>query len=149
MYLLGSKRIRTTAYHPITNGFIERLHRQLKTTLKSQPNPTHWADSRPLVLLGIRTALKEDIHCTSAELVYGTNLCLPGEFFDQDTTDDQAVYVVNLISFMQQLKATPVCSHPQQKVHISKALASCTHVLVHCDAIRKPLQPPKMAHTNC
>ena len=37
----------------------------------------------PLVLLGIRTILREDIHCTSAELVYGTSLWLPGEFFVQ------------------------------------------------------------------
>ena len=145
MHLLGSKRIRTTAYHPIANGFIERLYRQLKAALKSQPNPTHWVDSLPLVLLGIRTALKEDIHCTSAELVYGTSLRLPGEFFDHiqdDTTDDPAAYVANLKSVMQQLKAAPVRSHLQRKVHISKALATGTHVFVRCDAIRKPLQSP-------
>ena len=45
MQLLGSKRICTTAYHPIANGFIERLHHQLKASLKSQPNPTHWVNS--------------------------------------------------------------------------------------------------------
>ena len=42
----------------------------------------HVVDSLPLVLLGIRTALKDDLHCSTAELVYGTTLCLPGEFFD-------------------------------------------------------------------
>ena len=142
MQLLGSKRIRTTAYHPIANGFIERLHRQLKTALKSHPNPTYWADSLPLVLLGIRTAL---IHGTSAELVYGTSLGLPGKFFNQathDTTADPTIYVTNLKSVMQRLKAIPVRCHPQRKVHVSKALATCTHVFVRCDAIRKPLQPP-------
>ena len=81
MQLLGSKRIRTTAYHPIANGFIERLHRQLKAALKSHPNPTYWADLLPLVLLGIRTTLKEDIHCTSAELVYGTKSAVTRRIF--------------------------------------------------------------------
>lgn len=38
-------------------------------------------DALPLVLLGIRTALKEDIASTAAEMVYGTTLRLPGEFF--------------------------------------------------------------------
>ena len=145
MQLLGTKRIRTTAYHPIANGFIERLHRQLKASLKSQPNPIHWVDSLPFVLLGIRTALKEDIQCTAAELVYGTSLRLPGEFFDSthdDTTNDPAAYVSQLKSAMQRLKATPVRPHPRRKVHISKALATCTHVFVRRDAIRKPLQPP-------
>ena len=27
--LLGTKRVRTTAYHPIANGLVERFHRQL------------------------------------------------------------------------------------------------------------------------
>ena len=49
MRLIGSKRIRTTSYHPSANGFIERLHRQLKAALKSQLNPTQWTDSLPMV----------------------------------------------------------------------------------------------------
>ena len=56
---------------------MEQLHRQLKTALKAQTNPM---ESLPLVLL---TA---DIHCTTAELVYGTTLRLPADFF---TSSDQ------------------------------------------------------------
>ncbi len=57
---------------------VERFHRQLKA---AQPQPTAWMDTLPLILLGIRTALKEDISATTAEMVYGTTLCLPGENF--------------------------------------------------------------------
>ena len=76
--LLGSKRIRTTSYHPIANGLVERFHHQLKASLKSQPDTTRWAEALPLVLLGIRTTYKQDVMCTAAELVYGTTLRLPG-----------------------------------------------------------------------
>ena len=69
MRLLGTKRSRTTAYHPQSNGMVERFHRQLKASLKAQQNPTTWMDSLPLVLLGIRTALKEDIRATAAEMI--------------------------------------------------------------------------------
>ena len=59
MQLLGCKRIRTTctSYHPAANGLTERFHRQLKTSLKTHPNPTHWIDSVPIVLLGVCTQL--------------------------------------------------------------------------------------------
>ena len=38
--LLGSKKARTTAYHPQSNGMVERFHHQLKAALKAQTNPT-------------------------------------------------------------------------------------------------------------
>ena len=88
--LLGSKRIHTTSYHPIANGLVERFHRQLKASLKSQPDTTRWAEALPLVLLGIRTAYKQDVMCTAAELVYGTTLRLPGEFFAPSHTNIQS-----------------------------------------------------------
>ena len=94
MQLLGSKWVRTTAYHPIANGLI--LHCQLKAALKAHPNPAHWTEILPMILLGIRTAVKEDIGCSTAELVYSTTLCLPGEIFDDsvvDTPIDLANYV--------------------------------------------------------
>ena len=74
MQLLGCKRIRTTAYYPIAKGIIKRFHHQLKSSLKSYPNPTNWTDILPVILLGIRTTLKDDLQCTAAELVYGTTL---------------------------------------------------------------------------
>ena len=41
MELLGTVRLRTTAYHSIANGIVERFHRQLKAALKAYPNSTH------------------------------------------------------------------------------------------------------------
>lgn len=52
--LLGIKDIHTTAYHPIANGLIDHFKAVLKTYTE------HWTVSLPMVLLGIRTALKED-----------------------------------------------------------------------------------------
>ena len=144
MELLGTKRIRTTSYHPIANGLVERFHRQLKAALKSHPNPTNWVDSLPMVLLGIRTALKDDLHCSAAELVYGTTLRLPAEFFHSSRTDcvDPVTYVEKLKLTMQQLQATPTRHHFHRKVHVSDDLSHCTHVFMRHDAIRKPLQQP-------
>ena len=101
-HLLGSQRIHTTAYHPIADGLIERLHRQLKAALKTYPTPERWMTSLPMVLLGVCTALKENIHCTAAELVYGTMFRLPGEFFTSSRDPiDPSSYVSQLKSSMQ------------------------------------------------
>ena len=144
MKLLGSKCIRTTAYHPIANGLVERFHRQLKTALRAQPDVANWADHLPMVLLGIRTALKEDLHCTAAELVYGATLRLPAEFFDNSSSNDldPVSYVARLKAIMQNLRATPPRRHSRHKAYVSKDLAHCTHVFVRHDATHKPLQPP-------
>ena len=51
---VGFHRLRTAAYHPQTNGKIERAHRTLKTILKSKG--TSWLDNLPLALLAMHVA---------------------------------------------------------------------------------------------
>ena len=118
MRLLGSNRIRTTAYHPIANGLVERFHWHLKGALKCLSDPTHWTKAIPLILLGIRTAIKQDLKCTAAEMVYGTTLRLPGEFFHAHTTQtsNPVNYATHLKSMMQKLQPPSIRRH-QQKNH--------------------------------
>ncbi|KAK3892978.1 hypothetical protein Pcinc_003157 [Petrolisthes cinctipes] len=78
--LLGCNLHFTTSYHPQANGIVERFHRHMKTALKARLNGPDWMDELPWVLLGIRTAPKEDLATSSAELVYGAPLILPGDF---------------------------------------------------------------------
>nr|VZI29289.1 unnamed protein product [Spirometra erinaceieuropaei] len=61
-------------------------------------------------MLGIRTALKPDLECSAAELVYGTTLRIPGDFFGyyQSSADlDPSDYVQRLHQTMTHLRATP------------------------------------------
>ena len=98
-----------------------------------------------MVLLGIRTSLKEDIHCSSAELVYGTTLRVPGEFFSRigdDMLADPTTYVTRLKPAMQRLNTPPVRKQLQRNVYVSRDINGCTHVFVRRDSIRKPLQCP-------
>lgn len=75
-----TKRSQTTTSYPQTNGMVNHFHQQLKPALKAQPNINAWMETVPIILLGICTALKEDLNATMTEMVYGTTLCLPGEF---------------------------------------------------------------------
>ncbi|BHF66791.1 hypothetical protein SprV_0200981300 [Sparganum proliferum] len=142
--LLGCSRIRTTAYHPSSNGLVERFHRQLKASLRAHDNPSHWSEHLPLVMLGIRTALKPDLECSAAELVYGTTLRIPGDFFghSQRSADlDPSDYVQRLRQVMTHLRATPPRA-PTSKSYIDPNLLTCSFVFVRVDSVRRPLQQP-------
>ena len=76
--LFGTRLHHTTAYHPQANGIVERFHRQIKASLRARLVGPTWTDELPLVLLGIRTAPKEDLTASCAELVYGETLVVPG-----------------------------------------------------------------------
>ena len=75
---LGIRHLRTTAYHPATNGMVGRLPRQLKAAIKCH-DTSNCVEILPIVLLGIRTAIT-DVKTTTAEMVYGTGIRLPAEF---------------------------------------------------------------------
>ena len=141
--LLSTTRIRTTSYHPASNGLVERLHRQLKAAIKTHNN-LRWTEVLPLVLLGIRTAVKADLGCSAAELVYGTGITLPAQFVTPtkpETDIDPANYVHRLKRLMQQACPTPTRKQ-QATSYIPPDLPSSSHVFVRQDAVRKPLQPP-------
>ncbi|BHF63933.1 hypothetical protein SprV_0200692900 [Sparganum proliferum] len=141
---IGCTRIRTTAYHPAANGMVERFHRQLKTALRAVEDPGNWSDNLPLALLGIRAALKSDLGCSAAELVFGTTLRLPGEIITPtsrgaDETPDNLVH--RLRQFMRSLSPVPPRA-PMTESYVEKDLDNCTHVFVRCNRVRQPLESP-------
>ena len=77
---LGVKLHRTTAYNPQANGLCERFHRAMKASLRASLMDSSWVDRLPWVMLGLRSAPKDDLQASSAELVYGQPLQVPGEF---------------------------------------------------------------------
>ncbi len=144
MNLLGTKRSRTTSYHPQANGMVERFHRQLKAAFKAQANPDAWMESLPLILLGIRTALKADFNSTTAEMVYGTTLRLPGEFFTPSPTTslpDPSNFITQLKNQFRNLKSVPPRSR-ELNTYSPPSLSKTTHVFMRHVGLRKPLQTP-------
>jgi transposase InsO family protein len=104
--LCGIHLTRTTAYHPSANGLVERFHRTLKAAIMCHADQ-HWTVALPLVLLGIRSSFKADLHTSSAELVYGETLRIRGEFLTP-TTHPTTCANTWLDSYLFQLHATPV-----------------------------------------
>ncbi|BHF73645.1 hypothetical protein SprV_0401672700 [Sparganum proliferum] len=129
---------------PTANGMVERFHRQLKTALRAVEDPENWSDNLPLALLGIRAALKTDLGCSAAELVFGTTLTLPGEMVTPnspgtDETPDNHMHRSR--QFMRSLSLVPPLTRVTES-YVEKVLDNCTHVFVRCDRVRQPLESP-------
>ena len=137
-------RLTTAAWsHPQANGMVERMHRQLKASLKARLTTAAWCTQLPIVLWGMRTALKEDLGTSAAELVYGTTLHLPGDFIHQaPQMASPGSFADQLRQHMAQLRPSPVITHGQRAFHVPCDLQSATHIFVRHDAHRSPLQRP-------
>ena len=83
---LGTKLHRTTSYHPQAHGMVGLFHRSLKASLQARLHDGNWIDELPWVLLGLRTATKEDLQTSPAEMVFGDSPLLPGEFASSGKT---------------------------------------------------------------
>ncbi|BHF70922.1 hypothetical protein SprV_0401397500 [Sparganum proliferum] len=141
---LGCTRIRTTAYHPAANGMVERLHCQLKASIRAAADLENWTDHLPLVLLGICSSLKSDHDCSAAELVFGATVRLPGEMITptpEGAVEDPTNLLHRLRQFMRTLSPVPPRSSASPS-YLEKDLATCSHVYLRCDRVRRPLEPP-------
>ena len=81
--------------------------------------------------------------CT--QLVYGTTLRLPAEFFHNsrsNDTIDQVTYITRLKETMTKLQATPTHHHMKQRPFVNSNLSHCTHVFVQQDTVRWSLKQP-------
>ena len=143
MKILGIKHVTTTSYHPQSNGLVENLHRRLKDALRMQKFPIRWYYDLPVVMMVIHATLKEELNCTPAELVYGQDLRLPGEFKTETKPDflQRDTLVHNLKEFIRELKPVSPRVHAEVKSYLDKNLQDCKLVLVRNDAVLPPLSP--------
>lgn len=129
--LLGTKRCRTTPYHPQCNAKVERFHKTFKEAIAAT-SPGDWYTSLPIVLLSLRNAYKEDINATPASLVYGKDLTLPNELIvkpDEPGKLDEN-FAQKLGEVLNKVKSKPTKPHSFEKPNISKELMEATHVYV-------------------
>jgi Integrase zinc binding domain/Integrase core domain len=138
MSRLGIQHVMTTAYHPQSNGVIERFHRRLKDALRARAATTDWPQHLPWVLLGLRSAPREDSGVSSAELVFGAPLQLPGQFLSAAEAPPA--------EFVQQLNAGVPCVAPLPPQALAKSSA-LVEQLLQADFmyIRAPPAAPSLA----
>ncbi|CAG9138302.1 unnamed protein product [Plutella xylostella] len=142
MKRFGINKIHTTAFHPQANGKVERWHRTFKAALMARGATVTWSDELPTVLLGLRTAIRENALCP-AQMTYGATLRVPSDFFvpTQSKIED-ADYVRRLTDTMAAISPVQKARATRERPFVYKDLRTCSHVFVRNDTVRKPLTPP-------
>lgn len=139
--LLGCQRIRTTAYHPQANGLIERWHRVLKAAIMCHAD-RNWTKTLPIVLLGLRSHVRDDAEASPSEFLYGTTIRLPGEFFiPEDIVPDPFSFIEEFREYMRQIRPIPVVHKHKRHAFVFKDLWTCSHVFLR-NMARKSLDRP-------
>ena len=100
-------------------------------------------DHLPWVLLGIRTTPKEDLHASSAELVYGAPLTVPGDFVSTHTeADDQAFLLPRIRDAVRRFVPPATTFHGTKRSFIPPILDNSDYVFVCRDSHRTAFQHP-------
>lgn len=139
---LGSKRSRTTAYHPQSNGLLERVHRRLKEGIKTQPEPHNWIDTLPTLLLYLHATPATDTNVSPAEYVFGEELRLPGQFSEDCSRPSQGQTLLEMLNHAAKTRAPPTRKPKQRTEQVPPELCTADQVLVRVDAVRTGLQSP-------
>ncbi|XP_037931190.1 uncharacterized protein LOC119666001 [Teleopsis dalmanni] len=139
MEFLEVKHLRTTPYHPQSNGIIERWHRSLKSAIKCSETNS-WSAALSLILLGMRTAVKSNIGLSPAEMAFGAPLRIPGEFLvPRNNTASETEFTQALHKAILSLPSTNPQRHGNYQQFIPPLLGKCKFVFVRIDRVRTPL----------
>lgn len=143
MKLLGINKIRTTPYHPQSNGAIERWHRSLKVAITARltEKSSSWVDELSTVLLGLRAAVRTDNNVSAAEMTYAQTIRLPCDFYNKPSViaSDDFTYVQKLRGILNSFKPSPI-SHSSKSFFVHPDLKDSKFVFVR-NEVHKPLKP--------
>jgi hypothetical protein len=116
---------------PAYNGIMECFHTTLKVSLRARLQTTTWIQELPWVLLGHRAAVKQDLECSPAEMVFGKALLLPEQFTNQGAMTVQLHTFLhltyNLLTAWQTIALLHLLIWPRcrKAIMCSSALALC------------------------
>ena len=94
-YLLHIKRIRTTPYHPQTDGLVERFNGTLKGMLRKfvSRNKKDWDQYLPYLLFAYREVPQETTGFSPFELLFGRRVRGPLDVLKEEWTGDRGTAV--------------------------------------------------------
>ena len=122
MHELGIKQYRSSAYHPESQGALERFHQTLKNMIRSYCFDTEkgWDEGIHLLLFAVRESLQESLGFSPFELVFGQTVRGPlklskEKFLSQEDTP------LNLLQYVSGFRSKLLTACEAAKSNLKKA----------------------------
>ena len=121
MQLLEIHQVRSSAYHPESQGALERFHQNLKTMLRcySVEHERDWDVCLPYVLFAARDSKQESLGFTPFELVYGHTPRGPLKLVKEKWIEGNIEE--NLLGYVARIKSKLLQATSLAKQHLSVA----------------------------
>ena len=102
MYELGIKQYKSSAYHPESQGALERFHQTLKNMIRSYCFDTEkdWDEGIHLLLFAVRESVQESLGLSPFELVFGHTVRGPLKLLKEKflSDDDSSLNLLQYVS---------------------------------------------------
>ena len=134
MKSLGIKQYKSTAYHPQSQGVVERFHLTLKTMIRAYCLETgsEWDDGIDLLLFSVRDSVQESLGYSPFQLVYGHEVRGPLKVLKECwLSEEESVPAASYVeTFKHRLKSALSFAH----TYLGKAQSK---MKMHYDEINK------------
>lgn len=106
MQTLGIKHVVSSAYHPESQGALERWHQTLKATLQKYCLDTgkEWDEGVPLMVFAMREAKQESLGFSPNELVFGHSVRGPLKLLKEQFLSTDHVVKTNVLDYVSQFR---------------------------------------------
>ncbi len=120
---LGIRQVKSSAYHPESQGALERYHQTLKTMLRAycMENNEDWDKGIPLVLFAARDAPNESTGYSPFELVYGHEVRGPLKFVQERLLSADEPQGTNLLDYVSGFRERLFHACETAREHLEKS----------------------------
>ena len=124
VFQLGAKQIKSSAYHPESQGALERFHYTLKNMIRTYclDNEKDWDEGISLLLFAVRESVQESLGFSPFELVFGHSVRGPLKLLKENWLSENTESL-NLLDYVSRFrnKLKKACELAQQNLKTSQS----------------------------
>ncbi len=122
MNLLKTDKIRTSSYHPQSDGMVERFNKTIVEMLTAfaAEKPRTWDEHLPYLMMAYRSSVHASTGVTPFAMLYGREMVLPVDLMVPKPTENTDQVVCGP-EYVEWLKATLISAHNFARLNLGKS----------------------------